>query len=68
MGLYQQKCGFGKRKASVTETKTKKREMVKLMVRKLKAAGKPVDREAINLEVLDLVKRKKMSHKPKHVV
>ena len=59
MGLYADKCGFGKRKKSVTEQKTLKRKMVQAMVKKLKAAGKPIDRQAINLEVLAAVKRKR---------
>lgn len=68
MGLYTEKCGFGKRKTSVAATKEMKRAMVKAMVKKLKAAGKPVDRQAINQEVLDAVRRKKMSQKPRHTV
>lgn len=59
MGLYSEKCGFGKRKTSVTGNKIKKRAMVKAMVKKLKSAGKPVDRQAINKEVFDLVRRKR---------
>jgi len=58
MGLYQVKCGFGKRSKSVSEQKTLKRKMVQAMVKKLKAEGKPVDRQAINKEVFDKVRRK----------
>ena len=68
MGLYAEKCGFGKRKHSVTERKELKRSMVKAIVRKLKAEGKPVDRQAINKDVFDQVRRKKMSQKTKHTV
>jgi len=68
MGLYQQKCGFGKRKHSVAERKELKRTMVQAMVRKLKAEGKRVDRQVINKNILDQVCRKKMSQKPKHAV
>ena len=59
MGLYADKCGFGKRKKSVTEQKLLKRKMVQAMVKKLKAAGKPIDRQAINKEVFDAVRRKR---------
>lgn len=59
MGLYSEKCGFGKRKKSVAGQKKLKQAMVKAMVKKLKAAGKHVDREAINMEVLDAVRRKR---------
>lgn len=63
MGLYPEKCGFSKRKTSVTENKKIKRNMVKSIVKKLKAAGKPVDRQAINKEVFDKVRRKHQSQK-----
>lgn len=59
MGLYPEKIGFGKRKTSVTENKIIKRRMVQAIVKKLKAAGKPVDRQAINKEVFDKVRRKR---------
>ena len=59
MGLYQEKCGFSKRKTSVTGQKMLKRKMVQAMVKKLKAAGKPIDRQAINKEVFDAVRRKR---------
>lgn len=59
MGLYQEKCGFGKRKKSVTENKKIKRQMVRAIVKKLKAAGKPIDLQAINKEVFDKVRRKR---------
>ena len=36
-----------------------KRKMVEKIVRETRAAGKRVDRQAINLEVLDLVRRKR---------
>ena len=58
MGVYKDKCGFCKRKKSVASQKVLKRKMVQLTVRKLKAEGKPVDRQAINKEVLDKVRRK----------
>lgn len=59
MAIYRKKIGFSKRKRSVTETKLLKRRMVQAMVKKLKAAGKHVDRQAINMEVLDMVRRKR---------
>lgn len=68
MGLYAQKCGFGKRKKSVTEQKLLKRKMVQAIVKKLKAEGKPVDRQAINKDVFDRVRRKKQNQKPRHAV
>ena len=57
MAIYPEKIGFGKRKTSVTANKLIKRRMVQAIVKKLKAAGKPVDREAINKEVFDKVRR-----------
>ena len=52
-------CGFGKRKKSVAGQKKLKRAMVRAIVRDLKAAGKPIDLQAINKDVLDKVRRKK---------
>jgi len=59
VGIYPEKCGFGKRKTSVTGQKLLKRKMVQAMVKKLKAAGKPIDLQAINKEVFDAVRRKR---------
>jgi len=59
MGLYADKCGFGKRKTSVTGQKELKRRMVQAAVKKLKAAGKPIDLQAINKDVFDAVRRKR---------
>ncbi|MBP7089094.1 MAG: hypothetical protein KBB01_07365 [Candidatus Omnitrophica bacterium] len=59
MGIYNDKCGFGKRKTSVTGQKKLKRMMVRAIVKKLKAAGKPIDLQAINKDVFDAVRRKK---------
>ena len=58
MGVFKDKCGFGKRKKSVSSQKILKQKMVQIIARKLKAEGKPVDRQAINKEVLDRVRRK----------
>ena len=66
MGIYKDFCGFSKRKTSVTENKKIKRDMVKAIVKKLKAAGKPVDRQAINKEVFDKVRRRHQSQRPRH--
>ena len=55
------KCkGFGKRKAggTVAERKIMRRRMIQAIVKKLKAEGKPVDLQAINIEVLNSCKRK----------
>jgi hypothetical protein len=57
MGIYKDFCGYGKRKKSVSGQKIIKRKMVQAMVKKLKAEGKPVDRQAINEEVFDRVRR-----------
>ena len=66
MGIYKDWCGFGKRSKSVTGQKIVKRKMVQAMVKKLKAEGKPVDREAINKEVFDKVRRKHQAHGKKN--
>jgi len=58
VGIYKDFCGFGKRKTSVTGNKIIKRNMVKAIVKKLKAEGKPIDRQAINKEVFDKVRRR----------
>ena len=63
MGIYKDWCGFGKRSKSVSGQKIVKRRMVQAMVKKLKAEGKPVDREAINKEVFDKVRRKHQSQR-----
>ena len=57
MGIYKDWVGFGKRTKSVSGQKIVKRKMVQAMVKKLKAEGKPVDRQAINKEVFDKVRR-----------
>lgn len=59
MPIYRKHIGFGKRKKSVTGQKLIKRKMVQAMVKKLKAEGKPVDRQAINKEVFDIVRRQR---------
>ena len=58
MGVYKEKCGFGKRSKSVASQKILKRRMAGAIVKKLKAEGKPVDLQAINEEVLAVVRRK----------
>ena len=63
MGLFKDFCGFGKRTKSVSGQKIIKRKMVQAMVKKLKAEGKPVDRQAINKEVFDSVRRKHQSQR-----
>lgn len=59
MPIYRKKCGFGKRTTSVTGNKKRKRLMVREIVKKLQAAGKPVDLQAINQEVVDKVRRRR---------
>ena len=66
MGIYKDWCGFSKRKTSVTANKKIKRNMVQAIVKKLKAEGKPVDRQAINKEVFDKVRRRHQSQRKKH--
>lgn len=63
MGIYPDKCGFGKRKTSVTGKKKLKRMMVRAIVKKLKAAGKPIDLQAINKDVFDAVRRKRQTQR-----
>ena len=67
MGIYKDWCGFGKRSKSVSGQKIVKRKMVQAMVKKLKAEGKPVDREAINKEVFDKVRRRHQSQRKRHI-
>ena len=66
MGVYKDLCGFGKRNKSVAGQKKLKRKMVQAIVKKLTAEGKPVDRQAINKDVFDTVRRKHQSQRPKH--
>lgn len=70
MGVYvsSDACGFGKRSHSVAGHKLIKRKMVQAMVKKLKAEGKPIDRQAINKEVFDKVRRKHQVQRCKHQV
>lgn len=57
-----------KKRKTVAARKKEKRLEVRKMVKKLKAAGKTVDLQAINAEVLDKFRRKRQSVKPKHTV
>lgn len=63
MPIFTDKCGFGKRKKSVAGRKKLKRLMVRATVKKLKAAGKPVDLQAINKDVLDAVRRRRQTQR-----
>ena len=62
--------GFGKRnsKMKVVDRKKLRRLFVRKMVKELKAAGKPVDLQAINHKARDAYSRKRQSQKPKHRV
>lgn len=62
--------GFHQRKtrATVAARKKIKRLEVRKIVKELKAAGKPVDLQAINLKVVDMFRRKRMGRKPKNKV
>jgi len=66
VGIYSDLCGFGKRTKSVSGQKKLKRKMVQAIVKKLKAEGKPVDRQAINKEVFDKVRRRHQSQQKRH--
>jgi len=63
VGIYKDFCGFGKRTKSVSGQKIVKRKMAQAMVKKLKAEGKPIDRQTINKEVFDKVRRKHQSQR-----
>lgn len=62
--------GFHQRKTRQTVAARKKarRLMVRKLVGELKAAGKPVDLQAINHQVLGMFRRKRQSQKSKHRV
>jgi len=62
--------GFNQRKTrvSVAERKKIKRLEVRRIVKELKAAGKPVDLQAINEKVVAMFSRKRQGRKPKHKV
>lgn len=64
--IFGKTNGFGKRKAggTVVHRKMIRRQMVIAMVKKLKAEGKPVDLQAINIEVLDKCIRKHQKRGP----
>ena len=59
--IYRRLSGFGKRKrgGTVAERKKIRRAMVSSIVKKLKAAGKPVNLQDINTEVLEKCRRKR---------
>ena len=67
MGLFKDKCGFSKRKKSVSGQKILKRKMVQAMVKKLEAEGKQVDLQAVNKEVLDIVRRRRQTQQKSSV-
>lgn len=60
--------GFHQRKTrtSVAERKKARRMAARKIVKELKAAGKKVDMQAINEQVLDMFRRKRQGRKPKH--
>jgi hypothetical protein len=62
--------GFGKSKTrkTVVERKKIRRLAVRAIVKDLKAAGKPIDLQAINQAVVNTFKRKKQSHKSRIAV
>ena len=61
--------GFHQRKSSKTVVERKKirRLAVRRIVKDLKAAGKPIDLQAINKEVLFKLKRKRQTQRKQHV-
>ncbi len=62
--------GFNQRKTrrSVAARKKDKRLEVRAIVKKLKAAGKSIDLQAINHEVLNKFRRKRQGTKARHAV
>lgn len=64
--IFGKTIGFGKRKAggTVMERKIAKRRMVQAIVKKLKAEGKHIDLQAINMEVLEKCGRKHQKRGP----
>jgi len=64
--IFGKTKGFGHRKAggTVAERKMIRRKMAQAMVKKLKAAGKPIDLQAINIEVLGKCKRNHQKRGP----
>ena len=62
--------GFHQRKTRVSVAARKKirRLEVRKIIEALKAAGKPIDLQAINHEVVDKFRRKRQSQKKKQVV
>lgn len=61
--------GFGQRKTKTTVVSRKKnrRLMVRAIVKKLKAAGKPINLQDINEEVLNMFRRKRQGQKNKQI-
>lgn len=57
-----------KTRVKVSDRKKEKRLAVRAMVKKLKAAGKKVDLQAVNQQVLMDLKRKKQSTKKTHTI
>lgn len=62
--------GFAQRKTrtSVAARKKSRRLLVRKMVKDLKAAGKTVDLQAVNMDALNEFRRKRSGHKSKHAV
>ena len=62
--------GFHQRKTrkSVADRKKTRRLAVRKIVKELKAAGKKIDLQAINHEVVNMFSRKRQTQKSKHVV
>ena len=62
--------GFNQRKkrTSVAARKKAKRMMVRTIVKKLKADGKPIDLQKINHEAVDMFRRRKQGTKKRHSI
>lgn len=62
--------GFNQKKSrtTVAARKKAKRLMVRAIVKKLKAAGKPIDLQKINHEAVSMLGRKKQGTKKMHTV
>ena len=61
--------GFHQRKSSKTVVERKKirRLEVRKIVKALKAAGKPIDLQTINKEVVNKFRRKRQTQRSKHI-
>lgn len=57
-----------KKRKSVAGRKKTRRMIVRKMVKELKAAGKPIDLQAINHQAVNMTRRKRQSQKANQIV